>query len=226
MGIRFKVDLMNPRTLLHLIPFISEGRHSSTDLAAKSGLGETVTEELLTYLAASGVGRLEYGGVTFSGRDRVLSAVTALQAGCSVDEVSSRVGWRDFEDIVSEILAAYGFTVKRGFRLRKPRMEIDVLAFKGNVCLAIDCKQWRRTAGESVMKRVAEKQMMRSERLARSGEEEAVERGFQHIYPVITTLYEEAVKIVEGVAVVPVTKLTGFLQEFEGYRGVLKDVCA
>lgn len=215
---------MNPRTLLHLIPFISEGRHSSTDLAAKSGLGETVTEEILTYLAASGVGRLEYGGVTFSGRDRVLSAVMALQAGCSVDEVSSRVGWRDFEDIVSEILAAYGFTVKRGFRLKKPQMEIDVLAFKGNVCLAIDCKQWRRTAGESVMKRVAEKQMMRSERLARSGEE--VKCGSQHIYPVITTLYEEVVKIVEGVAVVPVTKLTGFLQEFEGYREVLKDVRA
>ncbi|MFQ6134307.1 MAG: restriction endonuclease [Nitrososphaerales archaeon] len=214
---------MNSRTLLRLIPFINEGSHTRKELSEKSGLGDRLTKEMLQQLAASNIGHLEYGYITFSGRDKISSAILAVKMGCSLEEVSKQIEWRDFEDIVSEMLSADGYTVRRNFRLKKPRVEIDVLAFKNKICLAIDCKHWKRTVGASTMKRLVERQVERAEHLAKSGEE--FKPRLQHIYPVIATLYEEDVKMIDRVSIVPITKFTGFLREFEGYSRYLKDVC-
>ncbi len=215
---------MNPRTLLRLIPFINEGSHTPKELSEKSGLGGRLTKELLEQLASSNIGQIQYGEITFSRSDKISSAIMAVKMGCSIDEVSKQIEWRDFENIVSEILSADGYTVRRNFRLKKPRLEIDVLAFKNNICLAIDCKHWRRTVGASTMKKLVDRQIKRAENLAKSGE--GFEGPLHHIYPVIATLYEEDVLMIDRVPIVPITKLTGFLREFEGYLGNLKDVCS
>lgn len=214
---------MNPRTLLQLMPFIDEGVYAPKELAVKSGLGESLILELLRQLAANDIGRFEDSGVTFTKRDKMSSALLAVKMGCSIDEVSKQVGWRDFEEIVSDMLASEGYVVKKNFRLKKPKIEIDVLAIKNSdICLAIDCKQWRRTIGKSVMKRLVDRQIERAEHLAKSVGEGKPR--FRHIYPIIATLYEEDVKMIDRVSIVPITKLTGFLREFEGCTESLKDI--
>ncbi len=215
---------MNPRTLLRLTQFIDEGHYTLEELAEKSGLGELVVQDLLSRLADNGIGGL--GGdhsVDFNKGDKVACSVLAVRLGCSVDEASQHIGWRDFEDFVAEIFVADGYTVKRTLRLKKPKAEIDILAYRNGLGLAIDCKHWKRTAGASSMRKVAELQTGRARRLVESSEQGVP--SLSSIFPVVATLYEENVQLINGVPVIPVTRLGGFLREFEGYTSSLRDVC-
>ena len=214
---------MNPRTLLRLTQFLDEGQYTLEELAQKSGLGELVVQDMLRQMADNGVGRIIDNSVEFSRGDKVAGAVLAVRLGCSVDEASQHIGWRDFEDFVAEILTADGYTVKRTLRLKKPRAEIDVVAYRNGLGLVIDCKHWKRTAGASSMRKVADLQTGRAKRLI-----ENCDLGIPRLsslYPVVATLHEENVQLIDGVPVVPVTRLSGFLREFEGYTSALRDVC-
>jgi hypothetical protein len=218
---------MNPRTLLHLTQFLDEGHHTFEEISEKSGLGKLVVQDTLRQMADNGVGKLGDHSAEFSRQDKVASAVLAVQIGCSVDEASQHIGWRDFEEFVAEILVANGYTVKRTLRLKKPKAEIDVLAYRNGLGIAVDCKHWKRTGGASSMRKVAELQTGRAKRLVEKNNSE--ENGIPQLsslYPVVATLHEENVQIINGVPVIPVTRLSGFLSEFEGYTNVLRDVCS
>jgi hypothetical protein len=214
---------MNPRTLLLLTPYLDQGRHNIKELAEKSGLGKLVVHDLLLYAAANGIGRFDGNIANFGWRDKISCALLAVQLGCSVDEASSQIGWRDFEDLVGELLVAEGYTVKMNVRLKKPPAQIDIFAYCGNTGLAIDCKHWKRTMGAASMRLVVARQRLRAERLVGEGSKDPPL--LQRFYPVIATLYEEDVHLIDGVPIVPIVKLANFLRGFEGYTENLRDVC-
>jgi len=192
------------------------------DLSNRSGLGYRLTREALNTLFKYGIGRLEGREAVFKSEDSVSAAALAVKLGCSVEEASRRLSWRSFEGFVSQIFAENGYRVKTGLRLKEPRMEIDIVAYREGLCMAVDCKHWGRTVGASTMRRVVLKQVERSRHLLDA--DVSADLGLNRVYPVVATLFEEGVRVIEGVPVVPVMKLSGFLLEFEGYLDLL--VCA
>ena len=103
----------------------------------------------------------------------------------------------------------FGFETKRNFRLKKPTIEVDLVASKGRVAFAIDCKHWKRTVGHSSMSRVSKMQIARAHRILETGY-------WAKVIPVIMTLRDESLLILEnGVPVVPVSKLFDFILNWE-----------
>jgi Holliday junction resolvase-like predicted endonuclease len=117
--------------------------------------------------------------------------------------------WKEFEAFVDRLFVSFGFDTRRNFRLRKPAMEIDLIASKGAVAFAIDCKHWKRTVGNSSMTRVSAMQISRAQRILETGL-------WTRVIPVIMTLRDESLFILQnGVPIVPVSKLFDFILNWE-----------
>jgi Holliday junction resolvase-like predicted endonuclease len=126
-----------------------------------------------------------------------------------LESQTSELTWHEFEVFSERAFSSAGFFVTRNFRVKKPRMEIDLLAIKGSLAFCVDCKHWKRTVGQGSMLRISESQVLRSERLLSPF-------GFSRIVPMILTLKDESLGILEnGVPIVPIHRLADFLLNWE-----------
>ena len=131
------------------------------------------------------------------------------------ESISSKLDWKEFELFAEKAFASFGFDTSHNQRFTKPRMEIDLVAEMGGLAFSVDCKHWKRTVGHTSMLKVGERQIARSRRLLELG---TVDR----VIPMILTLHDEMLHILEdGVAIVPVHKLSDFIMNWESSRGHL-----
>ncbi|NOY11003.1 MAG: hypothetical protein GXO67_02720 [Archaeoglobi archaeon] len=120
--------------------------------------------------------------------------------------------WQEFEEAIREILEHHGFTTRfrHVFRDEQGRSEIDVLAERYGLVLAIDAKRythgWYRL---SAIKREAEKHAKRCERLERLEGRKVV--------PVVVPLIDDSVYLHKGAVIVPFVKLNDFLLNIHAY---------
>ncbi|MCP8316931.1 MAG: restriction endonuclease, partial [archaeon] len=198
---------------IKLIPYIVEGKHDLMEIASKCGLSFEVLKEALTFLEGENIAKIDENTVQFEKGAKVLASVSALKLGSSIDEVSKALSWKDFEEFIFIIMAYNGYKVHQNFRLKHPKIEIDVLAVRDEKGLAIDCKHWHRSMGLSSILKVAEAQIKRAEKLMMS--EEVKRLNLSYVIPVIVTLYSELVFFVSKVPVVPIDKFSHFLNELD-----------
>ena len=78
-------------------------------------------------------------------------ALSMLENGFPIDEISESLDWRDFEGLTGEILSSKNFAVLKNMMLTKPRMEIDVVGIRLGVAMLIDCKHWKRYSSSSLI---------------------------------------------------------------------------
>jgi Holliday junction resolvase-like predicted endonuclease len=127
-----------------------------------------------------------------------------------LERVSSFLNWKEFEGLAQRAFEDSGYETKQNYRFTKPRMEIDLLAHRGDLAFAVDCKHWKRTAGRAAMQRVGERQIVRSLRLLES---------FTKVIPLVLTWHDEMLHVLEnGVPVVPVHRLADFLLNWESSK--------
>ena len=131
----------------------------------------------------------------------------AINGNITVESLSKLLTWDQFEKLTALIVESNGFSVNLNYRIG--RREIDVLAHNGRYLLGIDCKHWKRMSG-SAISRAAQMQKERVRLALRSFKEL---RGIA----VIVTLYDGGYFLINGVPVVPIDKLIGFLNELDGY---------
>ena len=198
--------------LLYIIP---QRRDITKDIVESNGLSARAVTELIELLDKNGVGILEEGRFSFKEGDKVKTALLAVRLGATVEQVSVSLGWKDFEDFTAYILDQHNFTTYTTFRLRKPRIEIDVLAVKNDFTIAIDCKHWRRGLGYAALERAAANQIRRSEDVIRSSRGEGL--SLKRILPAIITMYSEDIHQVKGVPIVPVHSFQKFILQVEGH---------
>lgn len=184
------------------------------EISSKCGLNFEALKEALTFLEGENIAKIDENNVQFEKGAKVLASVAALKLGSSIDEVSKILNWKDFEEFISTIMAYNGYSVHQNFRLKHPKMEIDVLAIRDKKGLAIDCKHWHRSIGLSSISKVSEAQTKRAERLMMS--DEAKRFNLSYVIPVIVTLYSEQVFFVNKVPIVPIDKFSHFLNELDG----------
>ena len=199
---------MNPKQVVKGINGILEGGVSVVDFSIVTELDEISAKELLYTLVQNGIGTWNDDLVDFDiPNDRLQSALFAIKLGATVEDVSEYLTWQDFESITGLILQEKDFDVTKNLILTKPRMEIDVVGIKMDIALLIDCKHWK-TMNKSALDEIVKKQVKRVKRYVADENMSAL--------PVIVTLHQEEIQFVENVPIVPIMKLSSFLDEFVG----------
>ena len=140
--------------------------------------------------------------------NKLENAISAIKSGVPIEEASRDVDWKDFEGLVAEILESKNFEVTRNFRMKKPTMEIDVVGIHLGTAVLIDCKHWKRMTN-SALENIVLKQIDRVKHYVTKTDEVMAA-------PVIVTLYQEGVKLVNKVPIVPVMQFSSFIDEFYG----------
>ena len=141
-------------------------------------------------------------------KNKLKTALSAIKSGAPIEEASRDVDWKDFEGLVAEILESKNFEVTRNFRMRKPTMEIDVVGIHLGVAVLIDCKHWKRMTN-SALEKIVLRQIDRVKHYVASTDEVVAA-------PVIVTLYQEEIKFVSKVPIVPIIQFSSFIDEFYG----------
>ena len=199
---------MNPKQVVKGINGILEGGISISDFSIITELDEISAKELLYTLVQNGIGTWNDDLVDFDiPNDRLQTASFAINLGATIEDVSEYLTWRDFESLTGLILEEKDFDVTKNLILTKPRMEIDVVGTKMDIALLIDCKHWK-TMSKSVLNDIVKKQVERVKRYVADENMSAL--------PVIVTLHQEEIQFVENVPIVPIMKLSSFLDEFVG----------
>ena len=199
---------MNPKQVVKGINGILEGGVSVTDFSIVTELDEISAKELLYTLVQNGIGTWNDDLVDFDiPNDRLQTALFAIKLGADVEYVSEYLTWQDFESITGLFLQEKDFDVTKNLILTKPRMEIDVVGTKMDIALLIDCKHWK-TMSKSALDEIVKKQVERVKRYVTDENMSAL--------PVIVTLHQEEVQFIENVPIVPIMKLSSFLDEFVG----------
>ena len=199
---------MNPKLIVKGINGIIEGGVSVTDFSIASELDEISAKEMLYTLVQNGIGVWNDDLVNFNiPNDRIQTALFAIKLGADVESVSEYLTWQDFESITGLFLQEKDFDVTKNLILTKPRMEIDVVGTKMDIALLIDCKHWK-TMSESALDEIVKKQVERVKRYVADENMSAL--------PVIVTLHQEEIQFIENVPIVPIMKLSSFLDEFVG----------
>ena len=199
---------MNPKLIVKGINGIIEGGVSVTDFSIASELDEISAKEMLYTLVQNGIGVWNDDLVNFNiPNDRIQTALFAIKLGADVEYVSEYLTWQDFESITGLFLQEKDFDVTKNLILTKPRMEIDVVGTKMDIALLIDCKHWK-TMSNSALDEIVKKQVERVKRYVADENMSSL--------PVIVTLHQEEIQFIENVPIVPIMKLSSFLDEFVG----------
>ena len=140
--------------------------------------------------------------------NKLKTALSDSKSGAPIEEASRDVDWKDFEGLVAEVLESKNFEVVRNFRMKKPTMEIDVVGIRLDTAVLIDCKHWKRMSN-SALEGIVQKQVERVKHYVSITDEIMA-------VPVIVTLYQESVKLINKVPIVPIMQFSSFIDEFYG----------
>ena len=207
---------MNPKLVVKGLNGIIEGGVSVTDFSVLCELDEINAKELLYTLVQNGIGILNDDVVDFDiPNDRLQTALFAINLGADLEDVSEYLNWKDFESLTGIILEEKDFEVTKNLILTKPRMEIDVIGKKMDIALLIDCKHWKNMS-KSELDKIVKKQIERVKHFVSTENMSAL--------PVIVTLHQESIQFVGNVPIVPIMKLSSFLDEFVGNLDSLKSI--
>ena len=207
---------MNPKLVTKGIHGIIEGGVSISDFSIICEFDEITAKELLYTLVQNGIGILNDDVVDFDvPNDRLQTALFAINLGADVEDVSEYLNWKDFESLTGIILEEKNFEVTKNLILTKPRMEIDVIGKKMDIALLIDCKHWKNMS-KSALDEIVRKQVERVKHFVSIENISAL--------PVIVTLHQETIQFVGNVPIVPIMKLSSFLDEFVGNLDSLKSI--
>ena len=207
---------MNPKLVVKGLHGIIEGGVSVTDFSVLCELDKINAKELLYTLVQNGIGILNDDVVDFDiPNDRLQTALFAINLGADLEDVSEYLNWKDFESLTGIILEEKDFEVTKNLILTKPRMEIDVVGKKMDIALLIDCKHWKNMS-KSALDEIVKKQVERVKHFVSIENMSAL--------PVIVTLHQETIQFIGNVPIVPIMKLSSFLDEFVGNLDSLKSI--
>lgn len=199
---------MNVQILVKGIRGIIPGGVSVKDFSVVTDTSEETARQILDNFMQNGIGVFQDDQIHFQDNDKLKTSLLALRMGAPIDEISQILDWRDFEALVSEILELREFDVTGNLTLTKPRMQIDVVGIKAGVAILIDCKHWKRLS-YSALETAVNKQIERTKHYV-------TKEKVQAALPAIVTLYQEKVKFINKVPIIPIFQLDSFCDEFYG----------
>ena len=195
---------------------IIPGGVSAKDFSAVTKINETESKSILDEFIKNKIGTKQDNFYYFEEGDKLKIAISLLEKGLPIDEISIALDWKDFEGLTAEILSSKNFAVMKNMILTKPRMEIDVVGIRLGVAILIDCKHWKRYSMSSLSS-VVKKQIERTRQYVAKTEGAIA-------VPVIVTLYQDKVDFIENVPIVPIFQFSSFVDEFYGNIDQMKTI--
>ncbi len=175
-----------------------------------------ILKEILNILVANKIGSFDGDVVTFNSGDKLRVSLFAISQGVPIEEVSIHLDWKDFEGLTAEILQSKNFSIIKNLVLTKPRMEIDVVGINHGVTLLIDCKHWKKLSTSS-LNDIVRKQVKRAKHYV-SKTKGAI------AVPAIVTLYQEEIRFIDKVPIIPILQFSSFVDEFYGNLEEVKTI--
>ncbi|MGQ9780649.1 MAG: restriction endonuclease [Nitrososphaeria archaeon] len=204
---------INSKTLLKVLPYLKDNHVDVPSISKDTGIPQQTILEILGPLIEEGY--IEDVGGRYQGHKgaMIYLAIEAVKAGAAFEEVLKNVRWQDFESFVEIVLTEYGYKTFKNYRLKKPKIEVDIFARKQRFALLIDCKQWHKTLGSSDLETIIRKQIDRARTLLIY--DGRLPKNIILI-PVVISLFPSYVRCFEGVPVVGCDTLKSFVSEVEG----------
>jgi hypothetical protein len=199
---------LNIQILIKGIRGIIPGGVSVKDFSVVTDTSEDTARQILDNFMQNGIGVFQEDQIHFQDNDKLKTSLLALRMGAPIDEISQILDWKDFEALVSEILELREFDVTRNLTLTKPRMQIDVIGIKAGVSILIDCKHWKRLS-YSALETAVNKQIERTKHYV-------IKEKVRAALPAIVTLYQEEIKFIKKIPIIPIFQLDSFCDEFYG----------
>ncbi|MFB5624282.1 MAG: hypothetical protein ACE5RP_05130, partial [Nitrosopumilus sp.] len=134
---------IHPKMIVGLQGIIPGGV-SVKDFSAVTKMNSNDSKIILDEFVKNNIGTKQDDSYYFEVGDKLKIAVSLLEHGSPIDEISIALDWRDFEGLTAEILSEKNFAVLKNMMLTKPRMEIDVVGIRLGIAILIDCKHWKR----------------------------------------------------------------------------------
>lgn len=134
--------------------------------------------------------------------EKIKAILNALKLGVDGGAIARYLSWREFEKLVTRILEEAGYDVEWNLTLShcRERVQIDVLAYNGNLLLLVDCKCWNKPLPPSIEENVRESQERRIS-LLKKIVENLPWRGGKHtayLIPLVLSLYRPSKPILGG----------------------------
>jgi hypothetical protein len=206
---------IHPKMMIGLQGIIPGGV-SVQDFSAVTKLDSDVSKTILDEFIKNVMGTKQNDSYFFENGHKLKIAVSLLEKGYPIDEISIALNWRDFEGLTAEILSSKNFAVLKNLMLTKPRMEIDVVGIRLGIAVLIDCKHWKRYS-QSSLSTAVKKQIERTKQyVEKTSGATAV--------PVIVTLYQDKINFIENVPIVPIFQFSSFIDEFYGNIDQMKTI--
>jgi hypothetical protein len=170
------------------------------------------------------------GTLGLDGQEVRLSPERRLQLAMEIARVgqlgaaAKALTWQEFERFVVDCLEEAGFEAKRNVRIKGEgrAWQIDVVGFRGELVLAIDCKHWNSPGYPARFKQAASHQRQATSHFLATLEEKIVEgtKRWQAL-AVILTLREPPSRLCENTVLVSVEMLPSFLSGVTPYDETL-----
>jgi hypothetical protein len=167
-------------------------------------------------------------GSQLSNSARFKLAFEAVRHG-ALQQVARALTWQEFEVFTVGCLQDVGFDTQKGVVVKDDsrRWQIDVIAKRGPMILAVDCKHWESPGYISKLIKAAEHQRLAVEALI----EQMIVRGEIEglgilALPIILTLFEPRSRVANGAVVVSVEQLADFLEGISPYSSELPFISA
>ena len=205
----------NPKMIVGLKGIIPGGV-SSKDFSAVTKMSESESKLILDEFIKNQIGTKRDNFYYFEDGDKLKIAISLLEKGFPIDEISVVLDWKDFEGLTAEMLSSKNFAVMKNMILTKPRMEIDVVGVRLGIAILIDCKHWKRYSISSLSS-VVKKQIERTKQYVAKTEGAIA-------VPVIVTLYQDKVDFIENIPIVPIFQFSSFIDEFYGNIDQMKTI--
>ncbi|MBX5328690.1 hypothetical protein HM003_04975 [Candidatus Bathyarchaeota archaeon A05DMB-5] len=215
--------------IISLLKLTREGAVSLELVKKDAKLPLQIVEKLLRKLQNDGCVYLQKSVVEADSLQRVKLAVYALQLGADVENVSSFLHWKEFEDIAALAFERNGYGVYRNVRFKYAgrRWEIDVVGCKKPIAVCLDCKHWHHGVYPSVLRKIVEEQVERAFIFAESLPNpfvkiECVSWERIKFVPAVLLLVPGRFKFYDGVPIIPVLQLQDFLTQLPALVDSLK----
>lgn len=215
--------------VIALLRMSIHGPVSQESINMEAKVPSSVASKLLQRLQNDGLVNVKDAEYEANSLQRMGLAIRALSLGADLEHISQLLQWQEFESITVVALERNGFDVTKNVRFKnsRRRWELDIVACKKPLVLCIDCKHWQRALRLSVLKKIVEEQVERTEALAEVLPSPVIKVDCTvwtraRFIPAVLSLVESKFKFYDDVPIVPILKIQDFLNQLPAYADSLK----
>lgn len=185
----------------------------------KVALEAKTTEPIARAIVTKFLSIADDGPVCLESKSRVHIAFEVARSG-RLKEAAKALSWQEFESFGAECLAEAGFRVEKNVRVKAEgrSWQIDLIGYRGDLVLTIDCKHWNTPSYEARLAPPAEHQRKATGHLLRTMANKKSERRKNlQALAVILMLSDPPARFLENAAILSVEQLPGFLSAVTPY---------